>query len=96
MKGGKVNDFIEDTMCEECAVMYENKKYFFHGLIFDERTETYSYSIDLWDENDDYVKTVFDEKAKSKQEIMEKFYSAKIWNGKTFYEAETEMNWIDW
>ena len=35
MKGGNVNDFIDHTTFEECAVIYKGEEYFFHGLIFD-------------------------------------------------------------
>ena len=44
MKGGNVNDFIDHTTFEECAVIYRGEKYFFHGLIFDKEKNA------LWEE----------------------------------------------
>ena len=41
MKGGNVNDFIDHTTFEECAVIYRGEKYFFHGLIFDKEKNEY-------------------------------------------------------
>ena len=32
MKGGNVNDFIDHTTFEDCAVIYKGEKYFFHGV----------------------------------------------------------------
>lgn len=37
MKGVNVNDFVDHTTFEECAVRYQGVKYFFHGLIFDKK-----------------------------------------------------------
>ena len=56
MKGGHVNEFIEHTSYEECAVLYHDKKYFFHGLIFDQDTNTYTFEVELWDGENCFIK----------------------------------------
>ena len=56
MKGGSVSKLINQTTFEECAVIYKGVKYFFHGLIFDKEKNEYSYLIDVWDNNGNYVK----------------------------------------
>lgn len=35
MIGGNASEFIDKTTFQEEAVIYEGKKYFFHGLIYD-------------------------------------------------------------
>ena len=96
MKNGNVNAFVDKTTIEECAVMYGGVKYFFHGLLFDSESKTYSFTIDIWDENGDYVKTVFDKTATSASECMELAFAEPIFDGKSFWEAETEMEWVEW
>lgn len=96
MKGGNINEFIDHTTYEECAIKYKEEKYFFYGIVFNEKTGLYSYDIAQWDENGKQTKWLFCEMAKTANEILEKFYQAAIWNGKTFWEVESDMEWIDW
>ena len=96
MKGGNVNEFIDQTTYQECAVIYKGIKYFFHGIIYDRNSNEYSYDIDIWDDSGNCVKTVFDERAYSKEKCLELAQSAPIFNGKTFWEAEQEMEWVEW
>ena len=70
MKGGNVNIFIDHTTFEECAVIYKGVKYFFHGLIYDNEKEEYSYVIDVWDSNGNYERTVFDKTASTSEECL--------------------------
>lgn len=96
MKGGSVSDFIDHTTYEECAVLYHGIKYFFHGLIRSEKEKTYSYVIDVWDDKGCYVKTVFDRTAESANECMDLAQREPIFDGKNFWEAESDMEWVEW
>lgn len=71
-------------------------KIFFHGLIFDKEKNEYSYVIDIWDTNGDYEKTVFNKTASSMEKCLELAQSDPIFEGKTFWEAESEMEWVEW
>lgn len=93
MKGGNVSDFIDQTTFEECAVMYKGVKYFFHGLMFDKAKNEYSYMIDVWDNDNNYIKTVFSKTSPTSENVwslrkMNRFLMVKhfglprpIWNG---------------
>ena len=96
MKSGHVNEFIEHTSYEECAVLYHDKKYFFHGLIFDQDTNTYTFEVEAWDGENCFINTVFDTPAETAEKCMENFYQAPIFEGKSFWEAEPDMEWIEW
>ena len=96
MIGGKTTDFIEKTTYEECSVLYKGIKYFFHGLIFNKEENLYSYDIDVWDNDGNYIKTVFSEKNTSMETCMALAHSSPIFDGKTFWEAEPEMEWVEW
>lgn len=96
MKGGNVKEFIDKTTYEECAVLYKGIKYFFHGLIFNKDKNVYSYKIDIWDNKGNYVTTVFDKNATTIEECLEIAQNEKIFDGKSFWEAESEMEWVEW
>ena len=96
MKGGNVNDFIDHTTFEECAVIYKGEKYFFHGLIFDKEKNEYSYTIDACDKNVNFARTVFNQTAVSAEKCMELAQNKPIFDGKSFWEAESEMEWVEW
>ncbi len=96
MINANVNEFIDHTLYEECAVMFHNKKYFFYGLLFHEENKTYSYDVALWDKAGNHVKWIFQETSPRSEELLERFYNKPIWDGKTFFSAEPEMEWIEW
>lgn len=96
MKGGNVNKFIDQTTYEECAVLYKGIKYFYHGLIYDKEKNLYSYVIDIWDKNGNYEKTVFDKTGSSAEECLNLAQNEPIYEGKTFWEAEPDMEWFEW
>ena len=96
MRGGDTNDFIDHSTYEECAVIYMGTKYFFHGLLFDKKKNVYSYQIDIWDENGNFVQTVFSQTASSAERCLALAQQAPIFYGKTFWEAEPNMEWVEW
>ncbi len=40
-------------------------------------------------------KTIFSVTRSSSAECIESFEDAPIWNGKTFWEVESQMQWVD-
>lgn len=96
MKGGNVSDFIDQTTFEECAVMYKGVKYFFHGLMFDKAKNEYSYMIDVWDNDNNYIKTVFSKTSPTSEKCLELAQNEPIFDGKTFWTAEADMEWVEW
>lgn len=96
MKGGNVNEFIDRTTYEECAVIYKGIKYFFHGIMFDKAKGEYTYVIDVWDNDGNYERTVFSQTTASVEKCLELAQNEPIFEGKTFWEAESDMEWVDW
>ena len=95
MKSGNAHDFIDHATYEEVAVMYQGVKYFFYGLILNSEGR-YSFDIDIWDTDGNAVQTVFSGTFNSKDDCMSVFENSKIFNGKTFWEAEKDMEWVEW
>lgn len=96
MKGGNVNDFLEHATYEEVAVRYHGRKYFFHGLLRNPDTGRFEFTIDLWDDADRYVDTVYQASAPTEEECMRRFLSDAVIDGRRFWEIEGEMEWVDW
>ena len=96
MKGGNVNDFLDHVTYEEVAIRYNGKKYFFHGLLRNPDTGLYEFTIDLWDDKDWYVKTVYQATDPSADECINRFLSDPIIEKHCFWDIEREMEWIEW
>lgn len=96
MKGGNVNDFLTHVTYEEVAARYHGRKYFFHGILRNRETGMYEFTIDLWDEKDWYVETVYQAFAPTADECMNCFLRDPIIDGKCFWDIENEMEWIEW
>ena len=92
MQNGNVNEFI-DLMHygDELIFMYDGKKYFLQGFKEDDICTLY---LDCWEPPaDDYIYVVSG--APGEGYPVEKFLEAKIWNGKSFWQAEPDMKWVD-
>lgn len=95
MKDGNVNEFLDKILYQEEAVIYHDRKYFFNPG-YDEAKGIYRLRIEIWDDNDCFVEDVFYSTGKNQGENLQNFLSAPLWDGKTFWQAEQEMTWVDW
>ena len=97
MENGKVRDFVETMGYNDNILKYMDKYYLFTGFQYDENSKTYSFCVyEVMNKGyGNIVKTIFEDKSDSSQNCIEKFLNAKIWDGKSFYEVEKDMIWID-
>ena len=65
-------------------------------MIFDSEKGIYTFEIHLWDEQGNYVDTVYSCEAKTQSECMEKLLNEPIIDGKSFWKIEQQMRWIEW
>lgn len=95
MIDGNVNDFIDKLYYEDHYVVYHGEKFYFNGCctkkddtgkILSVRLEVYNLTRDT---------TVFSTTMSSAAECITELENALIWNGKTFWEVEGEMQWVD-
>lgn len=95
MIDGNVYDFLDKLYYEDHYVIYNNEKYFFNGCqsrisldgkVMSVRLEIYNLSTD---------KTVFSVTKASASECIEALEDALIWNGKSFWDIEKFMKWVD-
>lgn len=52
--------------------------------------------IDIWDNCGNYVQTIFNRTASTADKCLELAQNEPIFGGKTFWEAEPEMEWVEW
>lgn len=95
MHDGNVNDFLNSATYEEVAVLYKESKYFFYGIIYDESTKRYSFVVDRFTLDGNFVETTYDKTAPTVEDCMTEFLQTPIIEGKTFWELEKDMTWIE-
>lgn len=95
MEGGRVNDFIEAFSCQSVAFMYKGEKYFSDGITTNSDGK-YSFFIIKVDDNGEFLSDIYEYEGSSVADCIAAFETAPVWNGKTFYDVENEMTWVDW
>lgn len=90
MLGGNVNEFVDNIyMGQELVFIYHGQKYFLQGYQSDGTPNLY---LDRWDPpGDDYI---WMDIGKENYPV-EDFLAAKLWDGRSFWEAQDEMEWVD-
>ena len=89
---GDVRDFVDRIHYgDELVFMYRGQKFFLEGLFQDDNKFT-TY-LDRWElPGTDYIWVGKGDKTYPVQE----FLMARLWDGRTFWEAESEMEWVDY
>ncbi len=98
MIDGDVNEFVDCIAFEDCKVRYKGYRYWFDGICYDDKTKEYSTYITKYEDKVDFVfvEDIFVYSSSSKDDVMFHLLNDKIFDGKSFYEVEAEMQWIDW
>lgn len=91
MINGNVNDFVDKLYYgDELIFIYQGNKYFIQGF-FEEGI--YRLYVDRWNPpSDDYI---WVGKGDNHNYPVKEFLDAKIWNNKSFWQVENEMEWVD-
>ena len=89
MKNGDVREFVDHIHCgDELWFLYDGKKYFLEGWYDNGHLDLYLYEM-----ADNGKKYVWEGDASDYP--VDAFLEAKIWNGKSFWNAEQDMEWVD-
>ena len=92
MKNGNVNEFVDQLYYgAELLFVHNGQKFFIQGQCADNVYTLYLERITPPAE--DYIWTKSNSAGKYS---VDDFLSAPIWDGKTFWEVESEMEWVDW
>ena len=89
LKNGDVREFVDHIHYgDELWFLYEGKKYFLEGW-----TNNGSLDLCLYEMTDNGEKHTW--KGNTTHYPVEAFLEAKIWNGKSFWDAEQDIEWVD-
>ena len=92
MINGDVNEFVDRIHYgDELVFLYRGKKYFLQGFLEEDgKCTTY---LDRWEPpSDGYI---WVGKGDTKEFPVKDFLNQKLWDGRDFWEAEQEMEWVD-
>ena len=95
MINGNVNEFVDGLYYgDERWFMFRGIKYFIQGWV---KNEEFTLELEqmepyLYQDSPLWTKTC---SCDQKQEAVESFLKAPLFDGKTFWEAEQEMEWVD-
>ena len=95
MIDGNPTEFIDKLSYEDHYVIFQGKKFFLNGCQSkkDENGNIIDVVLEVYNLTDS--RTIFTVTKKSAFECIQAFENAKIWNKKAFWEAESEIEWID-
>jgi hypothetical protein len=95
MIDGNVNDFVEGLYYgEERWFIYKTTKYFIQGWTNDGK---FTLVLDQMDPDPGIGGYLWEctKKEGKRREVVEDFLGSEIFDGKTFWEIEQEIKWID-
>jgi len=95
MIDGNVDNFIESLLYEDAYILYQGKKYFINGCScrFDNKDKMIDVRLEVYNLDDNC--TIFSTVKATHKECISEFESARIFNGKSFWEAEKDIQWVD-
>jgi len=91
MINGDVNEFVNGLYYgDERVFVYKGIKYFMQGLLVNDKLTLF---LDSWDPpSKDYL---WQQAGDRKNYPVESFLNAKLFDGKSFWEVEQEIEWVD-
>lgn len=95
MINGNTNEFFDNMYHgDEFEISYKEKQYFIQSYYNDFKTYIHEIIVKQTNPKIDND-TIFECKSNNPQKNIEDFQNAKILEGKSFWEVEQEITWID-
>ena len=92
MINGDIDEFIDKLWCgEEVIYTYNGKKYFSQGYI--NENGDYHFELQMWEPVTDLLWEI---NGYNNQESFDAFLKEPLFEGKTFWEVEKEIEWVDY
>ncbi len=91
MINGNIDEFVEKLLDgEEVIYVYHGKKYFSQGYNLDDGT--YYFELQQWEPTTSVLWSV---KGLDRPASLDAFLKEPLFDGKTFWECEKEIEWVD-
>lgn len=92
MKNGNLTEFMDKLYYgEELEFEYQGKQYFLQGWSENSRCRMTLDAID----HQPFEKYIWEYDHESMRNCAEAFIQAPIWEGKSFFQIESDVTWID-
>ena len=94
MKNGNVNNFLDTLQYDDHYIIFEGEKFFFNAVCTDENGLSHFeiYKMTLDGEKSEVFWLV---SCEDPNECVSKFTKERLFKGKTFWDVESEMTWVD-
>ena len=95
MINGNASEFIDELTYQDHYAVYQGQKYYFNGCQchYDRNGDIVSVTLEVY--NLTTKEPVFSVTQSSASKCVDQFEKAKIFNGKTFWDAEKDIEWVD-
>ena len=92
MVNGNIDEFVDKLWCgEELIYTYNGKKYFSQGYLLD--NGQYRFELQLWEPEG---KMLWHVEGLTHQKSFDAFMEQPFFDGKTFWQVEQEIEWVDY
>ena len=100
MQGGDADEFIDFMNDGEASVRHKSYVYRFSGLKFHPGRDTNSISVEKYrftgEPFEEFREMVYYYESDDAEDVLNHLTEDILWDGKTFYELEKALTWIDW
>ena len=95
MENREIKALVDTIYCGEADVMYRGRHFFINGARYvDNEHELHLDVYEIDDTRDCIVATPFSTCQKTADKCLRAFLAARIWDGRDFWEAAPEMEWV--
>ncbi len=91
----EMNDFIDSVTREDCTVRFRGRIYLCLGMAKYPDGKYHAQVLELNEDANKWVRDLLMYDDKDEQVCIKHFLEDKYWDGKSFYEVASEMEWID-
>ena len=100
MKGGDADEFIDYLMDGGASVRHKGYVYHFSGLVYHPGQQRWRVSIEKyrWTKEpfEDFMELVYQYASDEEEDCINHLTEDILWDGKSFYQLEKALTWIDW
>ncbi len=95
MINGNASEFINELIYQDHYANYQGQKYFFNGCQckYDMSGNIVTATLEVYNLTSNEI--VFSTTQNNTVQCIDIFENAKIFNGKTFWEVEKDIEWVD-
>ena len=100
MKGGDADEFIDYLMDGGASVRHKGYVYHFSGFVYHPGQHKCRVSIEKyrWTKEpfEDFMELVYYYTSDEEEDCINHLTEDILWDGKSFYQLEKALTWIDW